>query len=40
MKNIMNILVYLGLLILELSKKLMYLFLYDHVKPKCKTKIW
>ena len=26
--------VYLGLSILELSKRLMYKFWYDHVKPK------
>ena len=25
---------YLGLSILEISKKLMYEFLYDHIKPK------
>ena len=30
----MNEFVYLGLSILELSKKLMYEFQYDYVKPK------
>ena len=30
----MNKLVYLGLLILDLSKTVMYTFLYDYVKPK------
>ena len=31
---LMNKIVYLGLLILELSKILMYEFWYDYVKPK------
>ena len=33
----MNETTYLGLSILEISKKLMYEFLYDHIKPKYKN---
>ena len=35
----MNKLVYLGLLILDLSKILMYEFQYDYVKPKYSEKV-
>ena len=35
---LMTKLVYLGLLILELSKSVMYKFLYDYVKPKYREK--
>ena len=40
-ESLINITVYLGLSILELSKILMYEFCYDYVKPKYdkKTKI-
>ena len=37
-----NKLVYLGLLILDLNKTVMYDFWYDYIKPKYaeKTKLW
>ena len=35
---LMNKIVYLGLLILKLSKILMYEFWYDYVKPKFREK--
>ena len=34
-----NKIVYLGLLILELSKTVMYEFWYDYMKPKCENQI-